>query len=446
MTDIFKNKVNFKDMIKFALPNIFMMVFLSTYVIIDGIFISSKVNTDALGGVNIVWPVISLMFAISIMIGSGGGALISKKLGEGKEEEARRNFSTLVLLEVLISLFFLIFGNLFIHQIVELLGGGTASQVQVDYGVKYLRVCLLFSPMLFLQCGFQTFFITAGKPMIGLIACIFAGITNVALDYIFIVKVGMGVEGASLATSLGQCIPAIIGLIYFTFIRTNSLYFVKPKFEGKMILNACTNGSSEMLSNLSNAVTTFLFNLVFIRIFGDAGPPAITIVLYFQFIIIAIFFGYTNGIGPVVSYKYGEGNKEDIKYILTRSLMFFAVLSIAMFIISLLIGAPVIGMFAEKGTDVYNIALNGLKFYVPAFFFIGFSILITGFFTALNDGLTSGILSTARTLVFLSLSILICSALFGGNGAFISVAVAEFLGLVVAVIFLIIKRKKYNYL
>ncbi len=445
MNNIFKNKIRFKDMIKFALPNIFMMVFLSTYVIVDGIFISSRVSEDALGAVNIVWPINSLIFAISIMIGSGGGALISKKLGEGKDEEARKNFTTLVLLEFFVSLIFVVFGNIFIEQIVDILGGTLASDVQKEYGIQYLRVGLIFAPMVFLQCGFQTFFITVGKPTLGLIACICAGITNMVLDYVFIVPCNMGVAGAALATALGQCVPAIIGLIYFSFNRSNKLYFVKPHFDGKMILKACGNGSSEMLSNLSNAVTTFLFNIVFLNIYGDAGTPAITIILYFQFIIIAIFFGYTNGIAPVISYKYGEGNMEDIKSILKRSLLFFGVLSVVMFTISLLIGAPVIGMFAKEGSEVYNIALNGLKYFVPAFFFIGFSIFITGFFTALNDGLTSGILSSCRTLVFLSLSILICSALFGGPGAFASVAVAEFLGLIVAVVFLVVKKKKYNY-
>ncbi len=445
MSDIFTKKIKFKDMIIFALPNICMMVFLSLYVIIDGIFISSKVNPDALGGVNIVFPIHSLMFALSIMIGSGGGALISKKLGEGKEHEARRNFTTLVILEVLISLIFLIFGNIFINEIVEILGGSMASEVQKEYGIQYLRIGLIFAPMVFLQCAFQTFFITVGKPTLGLIACICAGITNIVLDYIFIVVLQIGVAGAALATALGQCIPAIIGLAYFSFVRTNRLYFVKPKFEGKMILNACTNGSSEMLSNLSNAVTTFLFNLVFLSIFGDAGTSAITIILYFQFIIVAIFFGYSNGIAPVISYKYGEGKMEDVKYILKRSLIFFVALSLVMFTISLLIGGPIIGMFAKEGSTVYNIALNGLKFFVPAFLFVGFSILITGFFTALNDGLTSGVISVCRTLIFLSLSIIICSKLFGGAGAFASVAVAEVLGLIVAVVFLINKRKKYKY-
>lgn len=444
MTDAFNSKITFKSLIKFALPNIVMMVFLAMYLIIDGAFISSVVGEDALGGVNIAWPLLSLMFGISIMIASGGGALISKKLGEGKEEEARKNFTTLVLLELIIGVTFLIFGNLFADDIVKILGGNLASDVQLGYASKYLRVAVTFGPALFLQCGFQTFFITVGKPIIGMIAVICAGITNIVLDYVFIVALNFGIEGAALATAFGQCIPAIVGLLYFTFIRSNSIYFVKPKFEGKMILNACTNGSSEMMTNLSQAVTTFLFNIVFLNLCGDAGTSAITIVLYFQFIIIAIFFGYTNGVGPIISYKYGEQKIDDIKLILKKSLLIFCVLSITMFSISLVIGKPVISAFTNQGTVVFEIAYEGLFYFVPAFLFCGFTIFITGFFTALNNGFISGAISTLRSLVFLSLSIIICSSLFGRNGAFASVAVAEFLGLIVAITFLVKHMKKYK--
>ncbi len=445
MNSVFINKITFKSLIKFAIPNIIMMVFLSLYVIIDGAFISSQVGEDALGGVNIAWPIISLMFGISIMIASGGGALISKKLGEGKEEEARQNFSTLVLLELLIGTIFLIIGNLFAPNIAKVLGGSLASDVQLAYATKYLRVAVSFGPALFLQCGFQTFFITVGKPLIGMIAVICAGITNIILDYILIVVCGLGIEGAALATALGQCIPAIIGLLYFFFIRTNKLYFVLPKFDFKMIGKSCANGSSEMMSNLSNAVTTFLFNIVFLRIYGDPGTAAITIVLYFQFIIIAIFFGYTNGVSPIISYKYGEKKYSDIKIILKKSLIIFSVLSLTMFTIALIIGKPVISAFTNVNTEVFSIAYNGLFYFVPSFLFCGFTILITGFFTALNNGIISGTISTLRSMVFLSLSIIICSSLFGGMGAFLSVTVAEFFGLVVALTFLIIYRKKYKY-
>lgn len=445
MNDVFKKEFTFPKLLKFALPNIIMMVFLSLYVIIDGIFISSQVSDIALASVNVVWPVISLMFAVSIMIGTGGGALISKKMGEGKVEEARKNFSTLVIIEIIISFFFVIIGNVFIFQIASLLGGSSASDELINYGVKYLRIAICFAPALFLQCAFQTFFITAGKPLIGMGVVICAGIANIVLDYLLIVVVGLGVSGAALATALGQCIPAIVGILYFTFNKNNSLYLVKPDFNFKMITKACTNGSSECLSNLSNAVTTFLFNFVFMRIYGESGVAAITIVLYFQFIIIAIFFGYTNGISPVISYKFGEGTMDQVKKILKQSIVFFVLLSIVMFSISLIIGNTVISAFVDKGSETFEIAAIGLKYFSPSFLFIGFSILASGFFTALNDGLTSGIISALRTLIFLSLSILICSYLFGGPGAFTSVPVAEFLGLCVSTFFLIYKKKKNNY-
>ncbi len=442
---IFKSDITFKKLIKFALPNIIMMVFLSLYVIIDGIFISSQVSDVALAAVNVVYPIISIMFALSIMIGTGGGALISKKMGEGKVLEARKNFSTLVYLEILLSLVFVVLGNIFIEQIVSILGGSKASSELIEYGIKYLRVALCFAPAVFLQCAFQTFFITSGKPLIGMSVVIAAGITNVVFDYLLIVVFNMGVSGAALATALGQCIPAVVGIVYFTFNRKNDLYLIKPDFDLKMITKACTNGSSECLSNLSNAVTTFLFNFVLLRIYGESGAAAITIILYFQFIIIAIFFGFTNGISPVVSYKFGEGRMDEVSKILKQSITFFIFLSISMFGISLLIGEPVIRAFSSVGTESYEIAVNGLYYFAPAFLFVGVSILISGFFTALNDGFSSGFISVCRTLVFLSSTILICSFLFGGMGAFVAVPVAEFLGLIVAIVFLLIKKKKFKY-
>lgn len=445
MSAVFKEEVTFKKLIKFAIPNMIMMVFLSMYVIIDGIFISSKVSNDALGGVNIVYPVVSLIFAVSIMLGTGGGALISKKLGEGKHEEARRNLTTLILIEFLLGVTFAIVGNIFLDQIVNALGMDLASATQLEYGKEYLRIMLLLSPFLFLQCGFQTFFITAGKPTLGLIVVILAGVTNIVLDYLLIVVFNVGVSGAALATTLGAAIPAILGVVYFAFVRSGNLYLVKPKFELNMIGKSCANGSSEMLSNLSNAVTTLLFNFVFLKLYGDAGTAAITVILYFQFIVVAIYFGYVNGISPVISYKYGEGKMNDVSKVLKKSLLFMGCLALFCYTASFLLKGPIIGAFTDKGSEVYDIAMYGVVFFTPSFLFMGFNVLASGFFTALNDGFSSGLISICRTLIFLSTSILLCSFIFGGAGAFFSVAVAEVCGLCVSIPILLIKRKKYKY-
>ena len=281
MSNSIAKEFKFFSLLRFAFPTMIMMVFMSLYTIVDGIFISRLVGTDALSATNIVYPAISLLIAVGVMLATGGSAIIAKKMGEKKEQEAREDFSFIVLTGFIIGLIFMVVGNIFIDPIVRMLG---STDALMDYCVGYLSVCLYLAPACILQLLFQTFFVTAGKPILGLILTISGGVANMVLDYLFMGVFHMGVEGAALATGIGQLIPAIIGLIYFLFVR-HSLYLVKPKVRWSVLVESSFNGSSEMVTNLSGAIVTFLYNIMMLKLVGAAGVAAITIVLYGQFLL-----------------------------------------------------------------------------------------------------------------------------------------------------------------
>lgn len=443
MSNVLSQQFNTKSLFKYALPSMLMMMFLSLYVIVDGMFISSVVSTTALAAVNIVFPVISLLLGVSIMLSTGGSAIISKKMGEGKVEEARSNFTFIIICEILVGLAFAIIGNIFLEEIILSLG---ATDEQLGYGSTYLSMILLFAPMYALQSGFQILFVSAGKPKIGLICVVGAGLFNIVFDYIFIVLFNMEMLGAALATVLGYCIPAFTGLIYFSVKRDGLLYFVKPTFDFKMLGKACINGSSEMVTNLAQAVTTFLFNFVFMKYYGDDGVAAITVILYFQFIMASIFFGYSNGVSPVISYKYGEGNFKQIKTIFKSSIKMIAVASILALVISAIIINPVAELFSPDNENVRNLVVEGYSYCAIIFLLFGFSIFSSAFFTSLSDGKTSAIISCLRTFVFLALSISLLHLVFGEIGCWLGLPVAEILGFIVAVSFILGKKNQYNYM
>lgn len=427
-------------LIKFAVPNMIMMVFLSFYCIVDGMFISRFAGTTALSAVNIVYPAISVEMAAGVMLATGGSAIVARKLGEGKGSVARANMSLLILVEVLLGVLTAVFGNLFIEPLIHWMG---ASSAQMEMCRQYLSVILWFAPGFFLQVAFQTFFVTAGKPALGLTVTVMAGITNAVLDYVFLGPLGMGIGGAALATGLGYCVSAVAGVAYFMAAKKNELHFVKPLFDKRMLAQSCLNGSSEMVTNLANAVTTFLFNIIFMRYYAEDGVAAITIVLYFQFTFTAIFFGYANGVAPLISYKYGSGDRRQLRSIFKNSLVFIGICSVFSYILSVCSIRTVLSIFTPAGSNVYNIALDGFMIYAAAFLLMGIGIFASALFTALSDGKTSALISFARTFIFLEGAILLLPALFGGKAVWFAVPTAEALGLLVAVICMATQMKKY---
>lgn len=435
-------KFTFTSLLTFAIPNVIMMISLSMYIIVDGMFVSRLIGTTALSAVNMVYPVICAEMAVAVMIATGGSAIVAKKLGEGKQKEAQNNLSFLIMIEVLIGIMIAIFGNIFIDEIIAFLG---VSSVQAPLSITYARIIFTFAPAFFLQTAFQTFLVTAGKPTLGLILTIAAGVVNIVLDYIFMAPLHMGIQGAAIATGIGYCIPAIAGSLFFLTAKQNPLHFVKPKFDHHVLLQSCTNGSSEMVTNLANAATTFLFNYTLMQFYGEDGVASITIILYFQYIFTALYFGYSNGIAPIISFKYGNGDKEQLQSIFKSSIYFLIISSIISNLIIHLLVRQALVIFTAIDSNVYNIALYGFSIYSLAFVIMGLGIFSSAMFTAFSDGKTSAIISFARTFIFIVGSILILPNIIGEIGIWIAVPAAELLGAVIAIFYLINKKSIFNY-
>ncbi|WP_455683710.1 MATE family efflux transporter [Thomasclavelia sp.] len=442
MDNILAKKFNFTTLLIFALPNVIMMISLSMYIIIDGMFISQLLGTTALSSVNMVYPAVCVEMAIAIMIATGGSAIVARKLGEGRQKEAQKNLTFLVIVEIVIGLIIAIISNLFIDEIIIFLG---VSSMQAPLSISYAKIIFAFAPAFFLQTAFQTFFVTAGKPTMGLIVTLLAGFTNILLDYIFMSPLNMKTAGAALATGIGYCIPAVIGLIYFLFVKNNPLHFIKPAINWNILFQSCTNGSSEMVTNLANAVTTFLFNYVLLKFYGEDGVASITIILYFQYIFTALYFGYSNGIAPIISFKYGKGDKRQLQSIFKNSILFLISSSIISNILIHLTITEALTIFTSKNSNVYDITLNGFSTYSFAFIIMGLGIFASALFTAFSDGKSSAIISFSRTFIFIVGSIMIFPNLFGKAGIWIAVPIAELLGIFVTLYFLI-KNKRYGYI
>lgn len=437
-----ERKVTPAFLLRFTLPTIVMMVFNSVYTMADGGFVSRFIGTNALSAVNIVYPALNFIFAAGIMLATGGSAVAAKQMGEGAAHKAKQSFTMIVVCGTVLGVVTALAGVFFTDPIVRLLG---ANQDIYIYGAEYTFYLSLFVPFAMLQVLFQYFFVTAGKPQFGLITTVLAGVTNIVLDYVFLGPLHMGIKGAAIATGIGFMIPAVFGLFYFSANRKGVLCFVKPVFRIRTLAKVCANGSSEMVSNLSVALTTFLFNLMMIRYLGADGVAAITIVLYAQFLFTAVFFGYTSGAAPLFSYNYGAENTKRLKSLFRLSLYFIAVCSAAAYVLSLLFSGAVVGVFAPPGSRVFDLASQGMDLFAVGFLFMGFNIFASGLFTALSNGKISALLSFLRTFVFILAAVFLLSNLFGVTGIWLSIPAAEFLALLVSLWYVIRKKKVYQY-
>lgn len=442
MSNSIAKDFKFFSLLRFALPTMVMMIFMSLYSIVDGIFISRLLGTNALSAANIVYPVISIVFAVGIMLSTGGSALIAKKLGEGKEKEAREDFSFLTLISFLFGIAILLIGNIFIEPIVRALG---STDALLPYCVDYLSVSLLLAPAAMLQMMFQTFFVTAGKPLIGLILTISGGVANMILDYLFMGPFNMGISGAALATGIGELIPAVIGLFYFLFTR-HSLYLTKPVFRFQVLKENCFNGSSEMVTNLSTAVVTYLFNITMLKFLGEPGVAAITIVLYGQFLFNALYMGFSMGVAPVISYNHGSQNLTLLKRIFKICIGFISISSILITVMALVSSPVIVEIFTPIGSATYDIAKTGFFLFSINYIFAGINIYSSSMFTAFSDGKVSALISFVRTFVLIVLDILLLPYLIGVNGVWLAVPAAEFMTLFLSVYFFYKKRKVYHYI
>ena len=428
MHTTFSQSFNTRSLLKFAAPSILMMILLSLYTIVDGIFVSRLVGSNALSSLNIVYPIINIVVAIGTMLATGGNAIMSRYLGQNRLEDAKAALSEFVALGLLVSFVLMIFSQLFKTQISYFLGSN--DLLLKDCNI-YLSISMYFAPACMLQTLFQSYFVTSGNSKIGLILSFISGVFNVVFDYVLIVIFHMGVAGAALATGLGQLIPAVVGIYYF-FFRKTQLKFSSFSFNVQEILEVCYNGSSEMVSQLSNAIMTFLFNIILMRLAGANGVAAITILLYTQFLFNAFYLGFSIGISPIVGYKYGANELKELKHIYKVTFLFTALSSVVIFAVALASTNGLVGVFThEKAT--YDLAVTGFKLFAINFLFSGLNILSSGFFPALSNGKISELISFCRTLIFTSISLIFFSHIFGIIGAWIAVPLAEILTLLLCV-------------
>lgn len=432
----------FGSFLGFVFPTIIMMIFMALYSIVDGMFVSQYVGSDALSAINIVYPIIYILIGIGIMFGTGGSAVVAKKLGEGKKQTAKENFTLLVCFAMGIGLILCIIMLLFIHPILVALG---ASERLYSYCVQYVTIILIFGMPSILQILFQSFLVTAGKPNIGLALTIFSGISNIIFDYIFIVLLQMGIKGAAFGTGISYMIGFLYPLFYFSR-KKSILSFTKPKWSFRVILQSMGNGSSEMVSNLAAGVTTFLFNAAMLRMVGENGVAAITIVLYSQFLFTAAYLGFSNGAAPIISYNYGSGNIKQLKRIFRMCMGILIISSIGILILSLVSAGVTVEIFAKKGSDVYNLAIYGYRIFAWNFLFAGVNIFSSSLFTALSNGKASAFISFLRTFGLEALSILLLPKIIGIDGVWLAVPVAEAMTLIAALLCVRKYRKEYQYI
>lgn len=428
-------------LLRFALPTITMMLFMGLYTVVDAIFVAQLVNTDALSSINIVCPVLNLTVGLGTMLATGGNAIVSRKMGQGDAQGAKEAFTLLILTGAVLGACILLCGRAWCDKIVCALG---ASGRLFHYCRDYLMVLFLFIPANLLQTLFSNLFVTAGRPDLGFGLSLLAGGANIILDYIFIVPCALGIRGAALGTGFGYLIPTVAGAIFFTGSK-GILAFTKPKWSWRLMAEACLNGSSEMVGQLSSAVTTFLFNAAMMDLLGEEGVGAITILIYSQFLLCTLFIGYSMGVAPIIGFCYGKKDHFQLKQVFRISMGFIAAASALIFILSALGGGPIVGLFAPKTSKVYAIAAEGFSLFSYSFLFCGLNIFTSALFTALSNGRVSALLSFLRTFGLLSGGILLLPRFWGLEGIWLVVPLAEGIMFFVSIFFLVRCQKRYSY-
>ncbi len=433
----------YKKLIKFTIPTIVMMIFTSIYGVVDGIFVSNFVGSDSFAAVNLIMPALMIFGTIGFMIGTGGSALVSKTIGEGDRQKANRYFSMLIYILIIVGLILTIIAVAMVKPMSKLLGAeGEILEDCITYG----RVLIMFLIPFVLQNCFQSFLIVAEKPTFGLVISIITGISNMILDWLFMYVFKLGIFGAALATGISQLIGGIVPLIYFVSKNNSTLKLVKTKIEGKAILQACINGSSEMLTNLSMSLVNMLYNLQLMKYIGSNGVVAYGIIMYVGFIFIGTYLGYSTGTAPIIGYHYGAGNTDELKNLLKKSIKLIGITSLIMTIIAEITSKLLASIFVSYDIELLEMTTNAIKIFSITYLISGFNIFSSSFFTALNNGLVSAVISFFRTLVFQIAMIFILPAIWGVNGIWLAVSFAEILALIVSTIFLIINREKYQYI
>ena len=432
-----------RKLLRFVLPSIVMMVFTSIYGVVDGLFVSNFVGKTPFAAINLVMPFLMILGGFGFMIGTGGSALVAKTMGAGDDETANRYFSMLIKMTLGSGLVLSILGVTLMEPISRLLG---ATDAMLADCVRYGRVVLAFNAAFMLQNVFQAFLIAAEKPKLGLYATVAAGVTNMALDALFIAGFGWGVEGAALATGLSQCVGGVFPLIYFARPNTSRLRLVRTRIEWRAMGQACFNGASELMSNISGSLVSMLYNFQLLRFAGENGVAAYGVLMYVQFIFIAIYIGYAVGSAPIVSFHFGAENHAELKSMLKKSAALTAAAGAILTVAAYLLAEPLAKVFVGYDAELLQMTVHAFRLFSLTFLISGFNIFISSFFTALNNGAISAAVSFLRTLVFQMLAVLILPSLFGVDGVWWSIAAAEIPAFAVSLAFLFGKREKYHYM
>lgn len=433
----------YSKLLRFVFPSIIMMVFTSIYGVVDGLFVSNFAGKTAFASINLVMPFVMILGGIGFMIGTGGTALVSKVLGEGKKEKANKIFTMMIIFTLLLGTLLSVIGVTSMPWVAKFLG---ATEEMMADCVLYGRIVTGFTVAFMLQNVFQSFLIAAEKPKLGLLATVLAGIANMALDAIFIIVFKWGVAGASIATGLSQCVGGIFPLIYFLRKNSSLLRLTKTKLEIKPILNACGNGSSELMSNISSSVVSMIYNFQLMKYVGEDGVSAYGVLMYVQFIFVAIYIGYSIGCAPITGYHFGARNHNELKNMLRKSSFLSAVSGVVLTILAILLSSPLAKIFVGYDKELYELTRHAFRLFAYSFLLAGFNIFTSSFFTALNNGAVSAAISFMRTLIFQTSSVLILPIFLGVDGIWWAITVAEFFAFILSLIFLFAKRKKYNYI
>lgn len=423
--NVYLKPVTLKNIMKFAVPTIAMTVFMSFYTMVDGLFVSNLIGTDALSAINLTAPVIQLVTAISTMLATGGSAVIMKKMGEQKSREAREDFTFLILVNVLVGLVMCGLGYLAMEHI---FAGMNLSAGVEKYCIEYLSRYLLFTVPILLMNNFTLYMIASEKATLSLICSVTGGVLNMVLDYVLISVFHMGISGAAVATGLGYSVTAVVGLFVFSQ-KKSLLHFQKPVFRFRVLANAATNGCSEMATALVTGIITMMFNWTMLHYVGENGVAAVTIIMYVLMFASSLYTGYSYGVAPMLSFYYGEQNREKLKKLVMVSLKVIAVISVLTAAMSFLLTRPLVSVFARPDNPVYELAVTGNRICTIALLFIGFNIFASGMFTALSDGVTSAVLAFSRSFVFMLITMLVLPRILGVNGIWLATPAAELMAL-----------------
>lgn len=440
-SNAYEKPVTLKNIVKFAVPTIAMTVFMSFYTMVDGLFVSNLIGTDALSAVNLTAPVIQLVTAVSTMLATGGSAVIMKKMGEKKTDEAKEDFTFLIIVNIIVGIVMCAAGYLAMDFI---FAGMNLSPAVEGYCVEYLSRYLVFTVPILLMNNFTLYMIASEKAVLSLICSVTGGILNMALDYVFIAGFDMGIGGAAVATGLGYSVTAVAGL--FVFSRKKSLlHFKKPVFRFRVLGSAAANGCSEMATALVTGIVTMMFNWTMLYYVGEDGVAAVTIIMYVLMFASSLYTGYSYGVAPMLSFYYGEQNREKLKKLVGLSMKVIAGISMITAAVSFVLTRPLVSVFARPDNPVYNLAVTGNRICTAALFFIGFNIFASGMFTALSNGIVSAVLAFSRSFVFMLITMIVLPLILGVNGIWLATPAAELMALVLSFFMFLKYRKRYGY-